>query len=266
MGKMELQNWRARVWERDFEDAVFGPSGILKDEILETLASVGPILRLAELERVVGSQWAWFGKYGDELLAALAEIDMRPMQPKPPQIRGTKRPAAAQDMIEEGQKERTTKKSCLDIQDQASSAPTPVKSTGSLPSVFPTFVSPFHHALAHPTFLSTPLPSPSQVQPSSLPAAAFSAPFSTPPTRAHQSNFATNPYYSNLMNYPSVPSPYYSPFHYPLPALYPPNTSQFQWQSPPNLLNQPPPSYRTNTPMTPSDSHSNLPLRDSIRS
>ena len=82
---MELWNWRTRIWERDFEDAVFGPSGILKDKILETLASVGPILQLAELERVVGSQWAWFGKYGDELLAALAEMDMRPMQPKPPQ-------------------------------------------------------------------------------------------------------------------------------------------------------------------------------------
>ena len=84
---------------------VFGPSGILKDDTLETLASVGPILRLSELERVVGSQWAWFGKYGNDLLAALAEMDMSPMQPKPPQTRATKRPPAAQDMpaqIEDG--------------------------------------------------------------------------------------------------------------------------------------------------------------------
>ena len=153
MGKMELWNWHTRIWERDFEDAVFGPSGILKDEILETLASLGPILQLAELERVVGSQWAWFGKYGNELLAALAEMDMRPMQPKPPQTQGTKHTAAAQDMpdqIEEGRKEHT-KKSRLDVQVQAP-APTvtPVKST----PVFPTFALPYHHALAHPTLLS----------------------------------------------------------------------------------------------------------------
>ena len=91
--KKELQNWHTRVWKRDFEDAVFGPSGILKDEVLENLASVGPILRLVELERVVGSQWAWFGEYGDELLAALGKMEMRPMQPKPPQTRTTKRPS-----------------------------------------------------------------------------------------------------------------------------------------------------------------------------
>ena len=88
-----LEDWRECVWQRDFKGALFAPSGILGDKVIESLASIGPVLRLIELERVVGSQWPWFGKYGDELLTALLRMSIPPVKPKPQgQARGMKRP------------------------------------------------------------------------------------------------------------------------------------------------------------------------------
>ena len=48
---------------------------------MRNLVSVGTILRFAELERVVGSQWAWFGKYGDDLLAIILAMSIPPITP-----------------------------------------------------------------------------------------------------------------------------------------------------------------------------------------
>lgn len=79
--------------KRDFEDALFAPSGILSDDRIENLSSVGPIGRLNELERVVGADWPWFGQYGDALLEELKKLNIPPMQPKPQQKRAEKRPA-----------------------------------------------------------------------------------------------------------------------------------------------------------------------------
>ena len=77
----ELRGWRSRVWERDHGESLFGPEGILTDNMVDNMASVGPMLRLAELERVVGSQWAWFGQYGDDLLSTLLGMSIPPMIP-----------------------------------------------------------------------------------------------------------------------------------------------------------------------------------------
>ena len=77
-----LQRWRSRIWQRDFKDALFAPSGILSDECIDNLSSVGPIGRLNELERVVGMDWPWFGQYGDTLLEELEKLNIPPMQPK----------------------------------------------------------------------------------------------------------------------------------------------------------------------------------------
>ena len=87
----EIRGWRSRVWERDYGESLFGPEAILSDDVVKNLASVGPILHLAELERVVGSQWAWFGEYGDDLLAKLLAMSIPPMTPKALEARGTKR-------------------------------------------------------------------------------------------------------------------------------------------------------------------------------
>lgn len=86
-----IQQWRSQILKRDFEDAVFAPSGFLSDERVETLSSVGFIDRLNELERVVGVDWPWFGQYGDELLEELKKMNIPPMQLKPPKKRAEKR-------------------------------------------------------------------------------------------------------------------------------------------------------------------------------
>jgi hypothetical protein len=98
---------RRKIRERDFPHAVFGPSGILSDETVESLASVGPILSLIQLEKVVGENWPWFGKYGDELLEVFKKLSIPPLQPKPKQPRGQKKVLDEQDREEE----RTPKRS-----------------------------------------------------------------------------------------------------------------------------------------------------------
>ena len=82
---------RRKIWEHDFPHAIFGSSGILSNEIVESLASVGPILSLIQLEKVVGENWPWFGKYGDELLEVFKKMTIPPLQSKPKQPRGQKK-------------------------------------------------------------------------------------------------------------------------------------------------------------------------------
>lgn len=55
-------------------------------------------LSLIQLEKVVGENWPWFGKYGDELLEVFNKLTISPLEPKPKQPRDQK-------------KERTTKHS-----------------------------------------------------------------------------------------------------------------------------------------------------------
>ena len=110
-----VHEWRQKIRDRDFPHAIFGPSGILSDEIVESLASVGPILSLIRLEKVVGESWPWFGKYGDELLELFKKISIPPLQPKPKQPRGQKKALEEQDREEE----RTSKRSRTQITDRS---------------------------------------------------------------------------------------------------------------------------------------------------
>ena len=103
-----IHEWRRKIRDRDFPQAIFGPSGFLSDETVESLASVGPILSLIHLEKVVGGNWPWFGKYGDELLEAFKKMSIPPLQPKPRQPRGQKKALSEPDRDEE---ERATKRS-----------------------------------------------------------------------------------------------------------------------------------------------------------
>ncbi|KAJ7599784.1 hypothetical protein C8J56DRAFT_1037395 [Mycena floridula] len=87
----KLHEWRTIVFKRDFGRSLFGPAGIMKDETIELLSSVGPIRSRQALEKVLAGQWTWYGKYGDELLAWLMTVNMPEMKSKPKKPRGIKR-------------------------------------------------------------------------------------------------------------------------------------------------------------------------------
>ena len=145
-----LHKWCKCVWAQDFKNAMFGPAGILTNETLPQLASVGPILSLKQLETIVGENWPWFGKYGDNLLTELISLNIPPMIPKPPQPRRTKRTATNETNIEQvgGGKRHQT------LPDNQASTPTPVKFVNA-PSSSSTIPTPPSH-LFYP-YPSTPL-------------------------------------------------------------------------------------------------------------
>ena len=239
----EIRAWRSRIWKRDYGESLFGPEAILSDDVVKNLASVGPILRLAELERIVGSQWAWFGEYGDDLLAVLLAMSIPPMTPKAPEARGTKRPAAKEKETtgqsgDGGRNERIAKRIRFEGQ-EASSGPV---------NVTPTFTAPAHFQ-----------PSPNSYPVSALYLTTFSASPNTVPTvtPTRMTHHAATPLtmnpYSRLML--PFPSNYYSPFPYQATFHYP-NTPPTQWRTPSQI-----PNVSSSTQKL----DSNLPPKDSIQ-
>lgn len=59
----------------------------MKEETLDTLASVGPVDSLARLKAVVGEQWAWMDRYGDAVVEAFSKHNVPEMKPLPPKSR-----------------------------------------------------------------------------------------------------------------------------------------------------------------------------------
>ncbi|KAJ3516531.1 hypothetical protein NMY22_g14185 [Coprinellus aureogranulatus] len=78
-----LNRWRVKILKRDFGSAFFSADGFLSDDLVEDLASVGPIMDLERLKLVLGGKWSWIDKYGEELSAELVSLDIPPMIPKP---------------------------------------------------------------------------------------------------------------------------------------------------------------------------------------
>jgi hypothetical protein len=218
-----IKRWRSQVWVRDYGDSLFGPEGILTDVMVKNLASVGPILRLAELELVVGSQWAWFGQYGDDLLAVLLGMSIPPVMPKAPEVRGTKRLAAQLAAQEErglgcaladngGRKERAAKKARVET--DASEEPRPAAPTLPHVNVNTTFTPParFHPP---PTFYpATHLATPIVSQTRSSSSIYSASPSTLPTTPITHHAVTTNGF---MLPYPIT---YYSSYPYHMPTFY----------------------------------------------
>jgi len=219
------------VWDKDYSESLFGPEGILSDEIVDTLASVGPIVRLAELERVVGSQWAWFGQYGDSLLEALLGMSIPALIPKDPKPRGTKRPQAALQekagkaaTSSDKENERPVKKSRVDAQ-ETTTVPTPVMGVPTNS----TYTTPFHSSTTSTAAWIPPAHSATPQSSRILPSTTSSGPFTpstvTPMTpMAYYPPYSHNPY-SSLMHQPPQ---YYTPYTYHMPTFYSPYTTPNQ--------------------------------------
>ncbi|KAJ7710584.1 hypothetical protein B0H17DRAFT_1324258 [Mycena rosella] len=88
--QLALHKWRVGIKARDYPTPLFGASGILQDETIALLSSVGPFSSRERLVKVLSGQWTWWDKYGDELYACLAALTIPPMVPLPSK-RGKKR-------------------------------------------------------------------------------------------------------------------------------------------------------------------------------
>lgn len=161
-----LHEWRKRVWAQDFKNAMFGPTGILTNETLAALSSVGPILTLKQLESIVGENWPWFGKYGDNLLTELISLNIPPMIPKPPQSRRAKRTATNETSVGHGGGGKR-QQVLPGTDNQASSTPTPVNlrlvNAPSSSSTIPTL--PSHPFYPYPSTPVRPLAPPFSTTP-----------------------------------------------------------------------------------------------------
>jgi hypothetical protein len=197
---------------------MFGPSGILSNETLTALSSVGPILSLKQLESIVGENWPWFGKYGDNLLTQLISLNIPPMIPKPPNPKRTKRTAT--NKTSEGQDGGGKRRRVLP-DNQATPTPVNLVNVPGPSSTIPTLSS-------HPFY---PYPSPSTpVRP---------PPISTSP-------IYQNPYYSHYTGMTPAPSTttpmsYYPDYIHPFPtpsplAAIPANSRQVTQTSQPTLF------------------------------
>ena len=134
--------------------ALVSPYTLISTEIVESLASVGLILSLIRLEKVVGENWPWFRKYGDVLLEVFKKMTIPPLQTKPKQPRGQKKALDEWDRDDE----RTTKRSCTDTSHTSSSKkPAQIQdpSTGPvthLPPAMPLPHNPYTHLLTPGSF------------------------------------------------------------------------------------------------------------------
>ncbi|KAF8172287.1 P-loop containing nucleoside triphosphate hydrolase protein [Pholiota molesta] len=202
--KSSLEEWRTRIWNRDFQDAIFSPVGILSDAAIEKLSSVAsPIENLISLERALGGGWAWFGTYGDELLTEIKSLPFKSMGPKPKQKRGAKR-----TVVDVADEESVSKRTRVDIDATLAPAPTPVR-LGSLSTT--SHSSP---AIGGPTTPSTfrgyQYPSPHNFTPMAQYHPNY--PYPTPPHTYTPIQPFYYPYYS-MPGQPHHLPPQYQPFN-----------------------------------------------------
>ena len=219
--KKAIIKWRKDIWTRDFGDALFGPSAVLSDAAVESVSSFGRIDRLIVLESALGGYWAWFGRYGDELLNLFRNLEVAPKQAKPtkPRAPRTSKRAVETALGEEGgsrENEAQTKRR---------------RTVTVTPDITPTPVHPrpARSTLPPPTTFRPPAqgPQPQMVHPSLLAHNPYAA-LATPPIQFYQN--------------PQTP---YTPFPYPY-YYYPTNTPSGQpniyYNQYPRNPPQPPPS------------------------
>jgi hypothetical protein len=81
--RQRLNAWRTSIIARDFKHALFGPSAILSDDMIDLLTSVGNIKMKSYFEEMVECHWGWYSEYGAELFALVSSWEI-PKQAKAP--------------------------------------------------------------------------------------------------------------------------------------------------------------------------------------
>ena len=78
-----LHKWHTSVYARDHAYSLYGPSGILSDETIDVLSSIGPVKSIDTLQWLLEGQWAWYEWYGSEVYSVLSSLNIPPLVPKP---------------------------------------------------------------------------------------------------------------------------------------------------------------------------------------
>ena len=68
-----LDEWRAHIFERDYQHSLLCPSAILDNQTLLDLVSYGP-MDAAAATQVLEGRWTLWSLYGDELISFLGTI------------------------------------------------------------------------------------------------------------------------------------------------------------------------------------------------
>ncbi|KAF5317599.1 hypothetical protein D9611_014814 [Ephemerocybe angulata] len=213
----QIRAWRVRIHDKAFTRSFFSPAGFMSNDLVELLASVGPINTKAKLLAVLGGQWARsFATYGDALLTELKRINIPPMKPKPKKKKdNAKRPQAASDTGEGNDDGRGRKRAR--VASSTIATPTAPAIEAVTPAVNP---SP-----APVPVTNSPLPQ-TPARSSSASSNPYSALRSVGATAAASSSPALYPYPGYPQAYPSTPIQIrYGSFTHPWP-LEPRNPPQ----------------------------------------
>ncbi|KDQ51993.1 hypothetical protein JAAARDRAFT_62158 [Jaapia argillacea MUCL 33604] len=97
-----LCDWWKMVWTRDYGGALFAPTGILANDVLDLLSSVGPIPTMKTLSNLLEGRWGWYSTYGKELHEFLLTLDIPPMVPLLKKSQVAKGTAAAVENADAG--------------------------------------------------------------------------------------------------------------------------------------------------------------------
>jgi hypothetical protein len=222
--KRAIVQFRKEIWSRDFGDSLFGPSAILSDAAVDSLSSFGHIDRLVDLENALGGFWAWFDKYGDELLTLFQSLDVAPKKARPARRQAAKPSKRAVEGAmgdeEHGREEQRKRQRVETGNDVAGMPPTPVHPRPGLSTSLP------------PSTPSTPFITPAQQ--------VYGYP--RPIQAAYSSPLAHNPYASLAtppLQYYQTPQTPYLPIPFPYSHYYPANISSSSSQQVPDRYNIP---------------------------
>ncbi|KAH6899241.1 hypothetical protein BKA70DRAFT_1437727 [Coprinopsis sp. MPI-PUGE-AT-0042] len=201
----DLHKWRTDILARDRQSSSFSADGLLGDELVELLSSVGPLSDRVKFNNVLAETWYWFPTYGDELFNFLKNVDIPERIPKPrPPAKDTqsKKDSASSKRTtnDDGEKGRN-KRPRTEASIAAPSTPNPVASTSRANLNEPLFLMRLSH---RPT-----------------PHAYSTATASAPPSLSLPNSSTYNPY----MAYLSSPYPLQTPNAHPsTPSAIPQTT------------------------------------------
>lgn len=127
-----LVTWRSRIWRDYHSGASWGASALLSDDLVNYLASIGPIPDYDTLKAWFAHRWGWWDDYGHDLATLITQLHI-PHTPLPSKTTTSqKRKAPALDDPPSSSKSRASASSSKRTRAVATSqGPEPASATAS---------------------------------------------------------------------------------------------------------------------------------------